>query len=1720
MQKNFQVVLDFLVDLKSDKSKVEKLAKDVENILSNINPDIDFNSSEAKQGIKQLVQFLQEAENGAEDLEKTLTALDVDLNTDEAKKALDDIESALKDIDNIDLSDIEKAFQELEQSGIDKNLAEIDKALENLDADKFNQEVEKLADSFCQAKQETEQLISKQKLALQALKNSGKQGSEAYNKLEQEIAQAEKKLKSMGMTAQATGKSFGEKMATFGLAVQGVQQITDAFERFIGPYKEFDKQLRNIGTLGVKNFEEFRDKAIELASGVPDTVAGVTEGIYNAISAGAIKVTNGIADVAGGMGFVEQASKLAVAGLTDTNAAIKSLAANLNAYGESMDQAERYSDILFNTVNNGVTTIPELNASLSNVIPTAASFGVSFEQVTAAIATMTQQGVPTAQATTQIRAALVELAKPGATLAPIMEKAGVSLDSLQKDGLQVSLEKLGQAMSETGLRANQVFSSVEAAGAALALSGDNAEKFADVLSTYTTDAIGSTQRAFDIANEGIGVKVQGVLNKIEAGFFKFFGAVGDGFTQMLALSNQIAPMVMTFGQIGNIIPADKIKSQLSGISGQFTSLFKNANKTGGILKGISAQMQSSGGILAKLGPMITNPWVLGTAAAVAGITLFLTKTEKGQQILERWGDSAEELWNRAQPAIQGFLDMGEEVVGYLIKYGELIFEMLIAPVEIAISYVTTIIETFLSLIGVSNESAGTFQNLGDVLKLIGNYFETAAKGVQIMIYAVRTAKDYVIGFVEAIPELFSVLMDYAQYYLNPVNWISGDEEFENELSNRLNKAISGAMVKANSTIADSKMDYALQNAMELKDDLDKNKKVDELVAKFQSAKTEIQKNNIAKELAKEVPNAVNGYKEIIDENGKVVQAIDLNIDKVKEFTKANEESYSNKLKSEQDAFAVALKEKAELYQKVSLEAENLANQIVEGSKKGEDVSDIKLKYSKLTQELKSQTLEMAKSLEDGAKIDIEFENIKLPDKVEQQFSKQLYQLRNKAEDIVDVQEKSKKEAEAQAAAVDKLAEAWDNATSNVEKNLKSQLSAANEIYKQLQNKALSEDERKELKEQYREAIRNLKDQAKEKKNLDRIDELNQIRAGLIVRQGKTALEIAKEQADIKTKSLDLEMQNYEYVQKKKLLAEERKADDYDDLLINQKQLETIKNQRAAWIEVLKAKKLISDVNSNSEIIFQAKVKEADKTEIKSVIQDFNEKILEEQAKIQELKLKLKADDLDMQDKLKELEQKKIDWEISIGIKNEDIYEGVVEEYRSKLSGLRDAIESGNNEIVELNRQMNEELAQVSGENAEQEMERIRIQYGLKVRELRSQNLKLQNEEFETMQAIRDFEERIYQSRLDELKKFEEGRIKEIENKYQKEEELINRFNEIYSSAGEKKISSDKDDALKKIEIDEKAKIAELEKRRNMEAISAEEFEKRKAEIEESGRKKRAEKEKEYAKQQTNLESQRNGIELELQRRKDEENLTLQKQSLLDQLALLAEKAKAFDEAGKPIFDSKADREAYESLSSQLQDTESLLSQKADSIGVLVGGLQTTVTDSLTNLFAADPDAAAENWRKFFGQLAGMLQAKASAFVLDLILSPGTMEYLSALPFPANVVSIPVITAVVNAAVKAVTDPVISSILSFSSGGRIDEPTFALIGDATTLGGRNREWIFRDDQLIATVQMASAGANAQLLYEIRSLKAILAGQELKTTLKGSDIDIALRRRLNMRNKRGR
>lgn len=127
---------------------------------------------------------------------------------------------------------------------------------------------------------------------------------------------------------------------------------------------------------------------------------------------------------------------------------------------------------LHNFVANDIvahnTDFEQLSKSLFNVIPTAASLGVGFEDVAAQLAALTAQGTPTSVATTQIRAAFVEASKSGTKLdLALRDLTGKGFADLVASG-QSSTDiflNLRNSMPEQEFR--DLFSSVEASNAVL-----------------------------------------------------------------------------------------------------------------------------------------------------------------------------------------------------------------------------------------------------------------------------------------------------------------------------------------------------------------------------------------------------------------------------------------------------------------------------------------------------------------------------------------------------------------------------------------------------------------------------------------------------------------------------------------------------------------------------------------------------------------------------------------------------------------------------------------------------------------------------------------------------------------------------------------------------------------------------------------------------------------------------------------------------------------------------------------------------------------------------------------------------------------------------------------------------------------------------------------------------------------------------------------------------
>lgn len=208
----------------------------------------------------------------------------------------------------------------------------------------------------------------------------------------------------------------------------------------------------------------------------------------------------------------------------------------------------------------------ELGSVLSNVTPTAAAMNVSFEQVSASIANMTAQGTPAAQATTQLNSLMAELGKNGTAaqkgLAQALEgteHAGKSFQELMAEGVPMNevLDLMSQQAEESGLTMLDMFGSIEAGKAALALSGKNSIAFTKTLDAME-NSTGEVDKAFGKVSGTTKDKFDKVTNQLKNTMISLFSAIEPIISMALPilmdLITMLAPMIeMIFSAIAPII---------------------------------------------------------------------------------------------------------------------------------------------------------------------------------------------------------------------------------------------------------------------------------------------------------------------------------------------------------------------------------------------------------------------------------------------------------------------------------------------------------------------------------------------------------------------------------------------------------------------------------------------------------------------------------------------------------------------------------------------------------------------------------------------------------------------------------------------------------------------------------------------------------------------------------------------------------------------------------------------------------------------------------------------------------------------------------------------------------------------------------------------------------------------------------------------------------------
>lgn len=553
----------------------------------------------------------------------------------------------------------------------------------------------------------------------------------------------------MGGEAAAAGKISGKSLGsalvrtlTKVVAAAGIGKMLQS--AFTGG-TAFESAMAKVGTIADTAkvpLESLSSQVLQVSGDMHIGANEISEAAYQAISAGQ--------DTGNAVAFAGQASMLATAGFTSSASAVDILTTALNAYGKGADEAGHVSDVLLTTQNLGKTSVDELAGSMGRVIPLAAAYNVSMENLSSGLAIMTANGIATAEASTYTKAMLNELGDTGSSVGKILkQQTGKSFAELNADGKSLGdvLQVLYDSVGGNATKFAGLWSSVEAGTGALSLASSGADKFNGVLQQMQADS-GATQTAYDTMTDTMAYKLDGVKTNAQNLGTALFDAVSGRLGEAVALAGGYLQT------LSESVQQNGIAGLAQGLAAVFTDLTTN----------IGPQLLQTGiGLLGKLGEgLVTGiPQLLAQALPVAASLASGLRENAGQLV----DAGIQFILNLATGLMSGLPTMIAYLPGIVSDIAGIINDnapkLLVAGVQLIITLAAGLLNAIPALLANSVQivqavvdvwTAFNWLDLGGkVIKLMGSGIKNMAGFVSS---SVKGMMEQPIAYLKSLPEKF------------------------------------------------------------------------------------------------------------------------------------------------------------------------------------------------------------------------------------------------------------------------------------------------------------------------------------------------------------------------------------------------------------------------------------------------------------------------------------------------------------------------------------------------------------------------------------------------------------------------------------------------------------------------------------------------------------------------------------------------------------------------------------------------------------------------------------------------------------------------------------------------------------------------------------------------------------------------------------------------------
>ncbi|MFB8182638.1 phage tail tape measure protein [Streptomyces sp. NPDC055966] len=279
------------------------------------------------------------------------------------------------------------------------------------------------------------------------------------------------------------------------------------------------------------------------------TSAGETNDKLNMVRQGMVEMAGQVGvsadDLSKAMYYVEAAGYHAADGLTVLKAAAQGAAAEgadtttvaqaltdvLKDYHMKASAAADVTSKMITAVAHGKTNLQDFSAAFASIVPAASGAGISFNDVGAALANMTNHGFTASRASQNLAQALRSLLNPTTPMKKAFDEFGVSADTLKSklhgpNGLTDAMQYLSEAASKAGKEGTPEFAAAlkrlmgtaPGANAALSTVGANMKDTNDTIkamSKSTADAHGKV-KGFAEVQQTLGFKMASAKAAIQS----------------------------------------------------------------------------------------------------------------------------------------------------------------------------------------------------------------------------------------------------------------------------------------------------------------------------------------------------------------------------------------------------------------------------------------------------------------------------------------------------------------------------------------------------------------------------------------------------------------------------------------------------------------------------------------------------------------------------------------------------------------------------------------------------------------------------------------------------------------------------------------------------------------------------------------------------------------------------------------------------------------------------------------------------------------------------------------------------------------------------------------------------------------------------------------------------------------------------------------------------